>query len=429
MTVATAAPQEDVRVPLSEVISPNFYSLHTDARAGIHTEYWLRGGRGSTKSTFASVEILLGLIDDPEANAVVFRRYSNELRDTVFGQFVWSIEKLGLSDKFRLQYSPMQIVLAATGQKILFKGADNPLKTKSINIGRGYLKYAWFEEVDQFGGMNDIRNLLQSLFRGEDKHRIAIFSYNPPKSGRSWVNQEVTIPKPGRVVHTSDYRDVPPGWLGHVFLTEAEHLKKTNLAAYEHEYLGIETGTGLEIFTNLDIRPITDDEIRAFDHIRQGLDFGYAVDPAALVRMHYDSTRRRLYLFAEVSGIGLSNRDIWRLVQQYNDTTTTADSAEPKSISELRAEGMRINGAKKGPDSVQFGIKKLQDLEAIVIDPSRCPRAAGEFQNYAHEQTRSGEVRSDYPDRDNHTIDAVRYALEDDFKSGSGLSFGSVSRR
>ncbi len=421
--------KQELDVPLTPIISPNFYDLHHDFKAENHTEYWLRGGRGSTKSTFASVEILLGLIDDPEANAVVFRRYSNELRDTVFGQFIWSIEKLGISDKFRLQYSPMMIIVAATGQKILFKGADNPLKTKSINIGRGYLKYAWFEEVDQFGGMGDIRNLLQSLFRGEDKHRIAIFSYNPPKSGRSWVNQEVTIPKPGRVVHTSDYLGVPSEWLGHVFLTEAEHLRQTNPAAYDHEYLGIETGTGLEIFTNLDIRPISDEEIAAFDRIRQGLDFGYAVDPASFERMHHDSTRRRLYLFAEVSGIGLSNRDIWRLVQQYNDTTTIADSAEPKSIAELRAEGMRIDGAKKGPDSVQYGIRKLQELEAIVIDPSRCPRAAGEFQNYAHEQTRSGEVRSDYPDKDNHTIDAVRYALEDDFKSGSGLSFGSVSRR
>lgn len=412
----TTSQDANTTVPLTDVISPNFYGLHCDFRAEQHTEYWLRGGRGSTKSTFASVSVVLGLIDDPDANAVAFRRYSNELRDTVFGQFVWSIEKLGLSDKFRLQYAPMQIVLEATGQRIFFKGADNPLKTKSINIGRGYLKYALFEEVDQFGGMEDIRNLLQSLFRGEDKNRIAIFSYNPPKSGRSWVNQEVTIPKAGRIVHKSDYIGVPPEWLGRVFTTEAEHLKQTNPAAYDHEYLGIETGTGLEIFTNLDIRPITDDDIRKFDKIRQGLDFGYAVDPAAFVRMHHDSTRRRLYIYAEDGGLGLSNADLWKRIEKYSDTETVADSAEPKSIKELKDLGCRIKGARKGKDSVGFGVKSLQALESIVIDPVRCPRAAHEFQNYAHEQTRSGEVRNDYPDKDNHTIDAVRYALEDDFE-------------
>jgi phage terminase large subunit len=226
----------------------------------------------------------------------------------------------------------------------------------------------------------------------------------------------VTIPKPGRVVHTSDYLGVPSEWLGHVFLTEAEHLRQTNPAAYDHEYLGIETGTGLEIFTNLDIRIITDDEIAAFDRIRQGLDFGYAVDPASFERMHHDQTRHRLYIYAEEGGLGLSNEDLWNHTRPYNDTETTADSAEPKSIKELGRLGMKIRGARKGKDSVGFGIRQLQALESIVIDPVRCPRAAYEFQNYAHEQARSGEVRNDYPDKDNHAIDAVRYALEDDFE-------------
>ena len=417
--------------PLSSLISPNFYDLHADLKAEAHDEYWLRGGRGSTKSTFASVEIVLGLIADPEANAVVFRRYSNELRDTVYGQFEWTIDRMGLGGQFRFQYAPMQIVLEKTGQKIVFKGADKPKKLKSINIGHGYVKYAWFEEVDQFAGMPEIRNIIQSLFRGENHHRIAIYSYNPPRSGRAWVNQEVRIPKPGKIVHESCYLDVPPEWLGERFLAEAAHLEQTNPTAYEHEYLGKEVGTGLEIFNNVEIREITDEEIAHFDRIRQGLDFGYAVDPAAFDRMHFDRTRRRLYLFAEESGIGLSNRALWRQVQQYNDVMTTADSAEPKSIKELKDLGMRVKGAKKGPDSVSFGIRHLQDLEAIVIDPIRCPRAAHEFQNYAHERLRNGEVRSDYPDQDNHTIDAVRYALEDDLASQGGaripkewLSFG-----
>jgi PBSX family phage terminase large subunit len=418
-----------MRVPLSTLIAPNFYDLHRDLKAGGHDEYWLRGGRGSTKSTFASVEIVLGMIADPEANAIVFRRYSNELRDTVYGQFIWTITRMGLEDRFRFQYTPMQIILESTGQKIVFKGADKPTKLKSINIGKGYLKYAWFEEVDQFAGMPEIRNIIQSLFRGEERRRVSILSYNPPRSGRSWVNQEAKTPKPGRLIHSSCYLDVPPEWLGERFLQEAEHLQQVNPTAHAHEYLGEEVGTGLEVFTNLEIREITEEEIGRFDRIRQGLDFGYAVDPAAFVRMHYDRARRRLYLFAEESGVGLSNRALWERLKPYNDLETVADSAEPKSIKELQGFGMRVIGAKKGPDSVEFGIRQLQDLEAIIIDPARCPRAAHEYQNYAYEQMRTGEVRSDYPDRDNHTIDPTRYALERDFAGGGGLAFGTVSRR
>ena len=409
-------------IRLSGLIAPSFRRLHKEIKAEKFDEIWLKGGRGSTKSTFTSIQILLGLLKDPEANAVVCRRYQNELRDTVYGQFEWTIAKMGLGDYFKFQVAPMQIIYIPTGQKIVFKAADNPLKMKSINLGRGYIKYAWFEEVDQFAGMEEIRNILQSLFRGENKKRIVFFSYNPPKSGRSWVNQEAKIPKPGRRVHHSTYLDVPPEWLGERFLADAEHLKKTNETAYRHEYLGEEVGTGLEIFNNVELRIIAQDEIAAFDRIRQGLDFGYAVDPLCFERMHYDRKRRRLYLFAEISGLNLFNRQFWEKAQQYNDVWTIADSAEPKSIAELKSWGMKIKGAKKGPGSVEFGIKFLQDLEAIIIDPERCPLAAREFINYSLETDRNGNVKSQFPDKDNHSIDTVRYGLEDDMKSGSGLS-------
>ena len=410
------------KIRLSGLIAPSFYELHRELKAELYDEYWLKGGRGSTKSTFISIEILLGIIKDPEANAVVFRRYQNELRDTVFGQFEWSAAKMGIAHLFKFQVSPMQIIYIPTGQRIVFRAADNPRKLKSINLGRGYVKYAWFEEVDQFASMDEIRNILQSLFRGEgNKKRVVFFSYNPPKSGRFWVNQEVKIPKPGRRVHHSTYLDVPPEWLGERFLADAEHLKKTNETAYRHEYLGEEVGTGLEIFTNVVLRPITEDEIAIFDRIRQGLDFGYAVDPLCFERMHYDRKRRRLYIFAEISGLNLFNRQLWEKAQKFNDVMTIADSAEPKSIAELKSWGMKIKGAKKGPGSVEFGIKFLQDLEAIIIDPERCPLAAKEFINYSLETDRNGIVKSQFPDKDNHSIDAVRYALEDDMRAG-GLS-------
>lgn len=403
-------------IRLSGLIAPSFHRLHNELKAELFEEIWLKGGRGSTKSTFASMQIILGLLKDSEANAVVTRRYQNELRDTVYGQFEWSIARMGVGNYFKFQVAPMQIVYIPTGQKIVFKAADNPLKMKSINLGKGYIKYAWFEEVDQFASMDEIRNILQSLFRGENKKRISFFSYNPPKSGRSWVNQEAKTQKPGRKVHHSTYLDVPPEWLGDRFLTDAEHLKKVNETAYRHEYLGEEVGTGLEIFTNVELRAIAQDEIAIFDRIRQGLDFGYAVDPLCFERMHYDRKRRRLYLFKEISGLNLFNRQFWEKAQRYNDVVTIADNAEPKSIAELKSWGMKIKGAKKGPGSVEFGIKWLQDLEQIIIDPERCPLAAKEFINYALDADRNGIIKSQFPDKDNHAIDCVRYGLNDDMK-------------
>ena len=406
-------------VRLSQIIAPSFYELHKELKAELHDEVWCKGGRGSTKSTFISAQIVLGIIKDPDTNAVVFRRYQNELRDTVYGQFEWTITKMGLAHLFKFQVSPMQIVYIPTGQRIVFRAADNPKKLKSINLGRGYIKYAWFEELDQFASFEEIRNILQSLFRGENKKRIVFFSYNPPKSGRAWVNQEAKIPKPGRRVHHSTYLDVPKEWLGERFITDAEHLKNTNEMAYRHEYLGEEVGTGLEVFNNVELRIISDNEIATFDRIRQGLDFGYAVDPLCFERMHYDRTRRRLYIFAEISGLNLFNRQFWEKAQKYNDVLTIADSAEPKSIAELKSWGMKIKGAKKGPGSVEFSMKFLQDLEQIVIDPERCPLAAKEFINYSLEMDREGNVKSQFPDKDNHSIDATRYALEDDMKQPS----------
>lgn len=402
-------------IRLSELIAPSFHDLHLELKAELHDEVWCKGGRGSTKSTFISAEVLLGIMKDPDANAVVFRRYQNELRDSVFGQFEWTAARMGVVHLFKFQVSPMQIVYLPTGQRIIFRGADKPKKIKSINLGKGYIKYAWFEELDQFANIEEIRNILQSLFRGEgNRHRVVFFSYNPPKSGRSWVNQEAKIPKPGRRVHHSTYLDVPKDWLGERFIADAEHLKNINEMAYRHEYLGEEVGTGLEVFTNIELRTIADEEIAMFDRIKQGLDFGYAVDPLAFERMHYDRTRRRLYIFAEISGLNLFNRQFWEKAQRYNDVWTTADSAEPKSIAELKSWGMKIKGAKKGPGSVEFGIKFLQDLEVIIIDPIRCPLAAKEFINYALETDREGNVKSQFPDKDNHSIDATRYALEDD---------------
>lgn len=415
-----------MKVKLSEVIAPSFHDLHVDIKNNRNTEYMLKGGRGSTKSSFASIEIILGMMRDAErgehTNAVGLRKVKDTLKDSVYEQLEWAIDILGVTDEWKCTKSPLEITYLPTGQKILFRGADKPKKIKSTKVKKGYIKYIWYEELDEFYGPEEIRTINQSLMRGGDKF-VVFYTYNPPKSSRSWVNQEAKTLKPGRKVHHSDYRTVPVEWLGKIFIAEAEHLKKTNEMAYRHEYLGEEVGTGLEVFTNVTLRKITDEEIKTFDRIKQGLDFGYAVDPVAFIKLHYDKTRRKLYLFYEFSCIQVSNRKLYKSIKNHlGNVVTVADSAEPKSIAELKSYGMKIKGAKKGPDSVDYGIKFLSEhIEEIIIDPERCPRAAKEFINYSLETDKNGEVKSEYPDKDNHSIDAVRYALEDDMRAG-GIS-------
>jgi len=266
--------------------------------------------------------------------------------------------------------------------------------------------------------MEEIRNIQQSIFRGGEQKQIALFSFNPPKSARSWVNAEAVTPKPGRMVHSSTYLTVPPEWLGNTFLENAQHLKTVNPDAYEHEYMGVETGTGLEVFTNVVIERITSKQIRYFDNRHQGLDFGYTIDPVCFIQAHFEAKKKRLYLFDEITGVRMSNMQLAsRLTDDQKADVTMADPAEPKSIDELRDEyGVNVMAGDKYPGAVDHGVKYLQDLEAIVIDPQRCPLAAKEFINYALDVNRQGDVISKYPDKDNHSIDAVRYMMSQAIK-------------
>ena len=251
---------------LTDVIAPSFYDLYYDVTENAHTHYWLKGGRGSTKSSFVSVMIILGIMGDAAANAVVIRKVKDNLRDSVYNQLLWAIDKLGAAHLWQEKLSPMELVYLPTGQRILFRGADKPQKLKSTKVKKGYIKYIWYEELAEFGGMAEIRSINQSLMRGGNGF-VVFYSYNPPQSKRNWVNKEALTERKDRIVHHSTYIDVPAEWLGKDFIREAEHLKKTKPELYEHEYLGYATGTGGEVFTNITQRRITDEEIAAFDRI------------------------------------------------------------------------------------------------------------------------------------------------------------------
>lgn len=407
-----------MNVKLSECIAPSFYEVHNKIKNGLLTHCFFKGGRGSTKSSFISLEIILEIIRDPDANAICFRKVGATLETSVYGQMLWAIEQLGLSDNFHAYKSPLKIIYKPTGQQILFRGLDDATKIKSIKLAKGYFKIGWFEELDEFDGMEEIRKTAQSIMRGGEKF-LMFYSYNPPKSQNSWVNVEMTLKNDNRYIHHSDYTTVPVEWLGSQFFIEADTLKEINPVAYDHEYLGNVTGTGGNIFENVVIEEITDEQIAVFDKLRDGLDFGFAIDPLAYSIMHYDSTRRTLYIFYELYEYKMDNKLLAQKIKEgpHFDPgrLITADSAEPKSIDELQRYGLNIEGAAKGPDSVRFGVEKLQRLVKIVIDKKRCPNTAREFLTYEHDRTKSGEWKNGYPDKNNHTIDDIRYALEKDF--------------
>lgn len=405
----------ETEIRLSDIIAPSFYDIHRDIKRGLHTHYALGGGRGSCKSTFASVEIVKGIMQDPEANAIVFRKVASTLSESVLSQLQWSIHALGVDHLWRTKQSPIMLIYKPTGQRIVFRGADNPRKIKSVKLPRGYIKYAWYEEVDEFTGPDEIRTINQSVLRGGSKFFV-FYTYNPPKSAKSWVNVEFACSGGDTLTHNSTYLDVPREWLGDQFIAEAERLKKSKPTAYEHEYLGKITGTNAEIFPNVQLRPISDAELKAFDKIRRGLDWGYGADPFAYVVLHYQRSTRTVFIYYEYYKHGAKFDSIAAAIKQENNSRGVihAESAEPRSNDELRERGLVLQAVRKGAGSVEHGIKWLQDLDSIVIDPARCPNAAREFAGYELEPDGKGGFRDGFPDKDNHTIDAVRYALEDD---------------
>jgi PBSX family phage terminase large subunit len=396
------------------VIADGFASVRRDILSYRHTEYVLPGGRGSTKSSFFSIEGIEILKNNPQMHMLVLRQVGNTLRDSVYNQMQWAIETLGLNDEFEFKVSPLEITYKPTGQKIYFRGADDPMKIKSIKVPFGYIGVLWFEELDQFKGAESVRSIEQSAIRGGDKAYI-FKSFNPPKTANNWANQYIKIPKENRLVHHSTYKGVPAEWLGKVFIDEAEFLRQVNPKAYEHEYEGVPNGTGGAVFDNVVCETITDEQINNFDKIYRGVDWGWFPDPYHYGAMFYDAARLTLYIFDEFRCNKKSNKETADVLINEKkvplNEVITCDSAEGKSIGDYKSYGLMARGAEKGPGSVDYSMKWLQSLNKIVIDPLRCPETAKEFLKYEYEKDKEGNVISGYPDANNHAIDMVRYAM------------------
>lgn len=394
--------------------------------------YTFTGGRASTKSSFISIVIVVLITMFPKLNALVVRKTAKTLRRSVFEQIVWAIDKLHLrytkerKTGFKIPKSEVSalpityIRKDGTKQQIIFAGCDDPEKIKSIKVSQGYFGILWVEEKTEFTPA-DLQNVRISALRGGDTFYI-FESYNPPSAARHWCNREAATYDPNRVVIHTTYLDIPPEWLGAAILHDIEQTKATNKRAYENIYLGLATGSGQNIFENVELREITDEEIKAFDFLYCGIDWGYYPDPFAFSVSSYNAPKQELFIFDELYLNKRGNYDAFQDLTKHMEIAgldiandrITADSAEPKSIADFRSWGGNVRGAIKGIGSRDTSFKWLQGLKKIVIDPRRCPRMADEFTLYEHEiDKRTGEIMSGYPDgQPDHGIDTIRYALE-----------------
>lgn len=423
------------RIPITECIAPCYLPIHQDIESGKHTFFYFPGGRGSAKSSFCALETVNGIMEDPNANGIVFRRYSVTMRESTFSQIAWAIEALGAADLWKGSISPMQFTYIPTGQQIQFRGVDDSAKLKSIKPRHGYFKFCWFEEFSEFDGPNMIRSVLQSVMRGGSEFCI-LASFNPPISKAAWSNKYIQLPNDQALVFHSDYTMIPPEWLGEGFIAEAQRLEEVNPDAYKHEYLGIPTVTAGMVFPNVKAQTITEDDEKQMQYFYCGIDWGFASDPLAFVRASYDNRKQTVYILNEIVKRGCSNAEAVRMIKEkgYDRSPGQADfyisplgfsapqretgrqliicdSAEPKSIYDVGNLGLRAIACTKFPGSVQYGLRWLQ-AKTIIIDPKRTPAAYQEFTEYEYLRTRDGDVLSDVPDKNNHCIDALRYALD-----------------
>ena len=429
------------------LFAPVYNAAFRSILAHTKERYTFTGGRASCKSSFISICIVLLIVKKPEYNALIIRKTANTLRRSVFEQIVWAIRFLGLSSKFKIpRSSTAALPITYTRkngvtQSIIFAGSDDPEKIKSIKVASGYFAILWAEEKTEFSE-RDLQNIRISALRGGKTFYI-FESYNPPSAVRHWCNAEArTIDKNRAIIHTT-YKDIPAEWLGEAILHDIEHTKETNDRAYRNIYLGEATGTGLNVFENIELREITDKEIDTLEYFYYGIDWGYSPDPFMWVEMAYNARKATLYILDELRLIKHGNLQAHEALKEkllrkfpdakkyeHADGRVTYDfmndriraDTDAKDIADFFTYGWNILMAEKGRFRGELGrkvgYKWLQSLDKIIIDPVRTPRAADEFTLYEYQiDKRTGDILSGYPEgQPDHAMAAVRYAMADVYR-------------
>ncbi len=402
------------------LLASPFIEPHRLIEQGAETDFWFKGGRGSTKSSFCSLEVVKWIERHPDQHAVVLMKHKANLRDAAYAQVVWAINQLDLVDDYEMPDSTLRIKKKSTGQLILFRGCDNANKIKSIKVPFGYVGIEWLEEADMFAGMTEIRKVNQSLSRG-GSDCVRLYSFNPPRSKGCWVNVEMQRRiDEGKRVFSSTYEDVPAEWLGEQFIADAQDLRVSDEQAYKHEYLGLPVGNGTEVFDRVEYREITDAEIATFEFIHIGQDFGWYPDPWAVTFAEWQPNKRSILIFNELGGNKLQPVEQAEQIKSaltwsendhetYHHIPVYSDDADPTAIAAQRDAGINSRAAGKGGMRMQ-SYRFLQSC-TLIVDPIRCPRLAKELREKQYEVNADGEVLNVIPDGNDHWIDSLRYAF------------------
>ena len=397
----------------------------SDYVGGGYNEFWkfkgryrvCKGSRASKKSKTTALWFASWLNKKgyEQANLIVFRKTYRTIKNSCFTDLKWALNRLGVIDDWEITLSPLEMRRKSTGQVILFRGLDDPLKVTSVTVEDGYLCWAWLEEAYEVMNEDDF-NILDESIRGECPAPLFkqwTITFNPWNE-RHWLKKRFfdAPPDPDILAITTNY--LCNEWLDAADLKVFEDMKIRNPRRYQVAGLGNWGIVDGLVYENWREERFDVDEIRALPGIISafGLDYGYTNDPTAGFCGMLDKGAKRLYVFDEMYEKGMSNRKIYETIVSmgYAKERFTGDSAEPKSNDELRGLGLRITGAQKGRDSVMNGVQWIQDLE-IIVHP-RCVNFLTEISNYTWDKDKFGVKLNAPIDDFNHLMDAMRYALE-----------------
>ena len=394
-----------------------------------YREFWnskkryvvVKGSRASKKSKTTALWHIVKLIEYPLANVLVVRKTERTLRDSCYSDLKWAIQRLGLDSYFSCTVSPLEITYKPTGQKILFRGMDDPLKLTSISVPQGYICFCWIEEAYEINKESDF-DMLDESIRGElpaGLFKRLTITFNP-WSERHWLKRRFFDKEDDSVLAlTTNY--LCNEWLDESDKALFERMKVNNPRRYQVAGLGNWGIVDGLIFENWKEEQFNIDDIKTNCESIFGLDFGYTNDPTALFCGLLDKVNKKIYVFDEIYEKGLSNAAIYQRINDrgFSKELITADCAEPKSIDELRGLGLRrITAAKKGKDSIMNGIQFIQDYE-IIIHP-KCVNFLTEISNYTWDKDKFGNAINKPVDDFNHLMDAMRYAIERHINFGAG---------
>ena len=371
-----------------------------------------KGSRASKKSKTTALRIIYNMMKYDQSNTLVVRKTYRTLKDSCFTDLKWATKKLEVENLWEFKYSPLEATYLRTGQKILFRGLDDPLKVTSITVEYGYLCWAWLEESYEITSEKDFDTLDESI-RGELPPHLWkqwMITFNPWNE-HHWLKKRFFDAEndPDILAITTNYKCNE--WLDDADLRLFENMKKNNPRRYQVAGLGNWGIVDGLVYENWKEEEYTLDQVVNCDSV-DGIDFGYTNDPAAVFIGFIDTEHKKLYVWDEVYKKGLSNKRLYEEIESlhYQKKSYTADCAEPKSIDELRGYGLRVEKSQKGKDSIMHGIQYIQDFE-IIIHP-RCVNFITEIGNYTWDEDRLGNKINRPIDDFNHLMDAMRYAVE-----------------